>query len=136
MKYSYILFLLLFFTTTINARSPAPADAKLYFITPENGETVENPVIIKFGLVNMGIAPAGVDKENTGHHHLLIDTTVPATDKPIPNDEQHRHFGKGQTETAIVLPPGKHTLQLILGDFGHIPHDPVVISEKITITVK
>lgn len=136
MKYSYFLLIFLFFTTAINARSPAPEDARLYFITPEDGETVENPVIIRFGLVNMGIAPAGVDKENTGHHHLLIDTDLAEMDKPIPNDDQHRHFGKGQTETAIVLPPGKHTLQLILGDFSHIPHDPAVISEKITITVK
>jgi len=109
--------------------------AELYFISPADGETVSNPVAVKFGLKNMGVAPAGVDAPNTGHHHLLIDTGLPPLNRPIPNDETHRHFGGGQTETTIELSPGRHTLQLLLGDFSHIPHDPPVVSQRITITV-
>ena len=84
----------------------------------------------------MGVAPAGIQSENTGHHHLLVDTSPPPLDKPIPNDTNHRHFGKGQTETSLELAPGNHTLQLLLGDFTHIPHDPPVLSQQITITVE
>jgi len=84
----------------------------------------------------MGVAPAGIDKAGTGHHHLLIDTELPPLGLPIPNDDQHRHFGGGQTETQVELPPGEHTLQLILGDDRHVPHDPPVVSEIITITVR
>jgi hypothetical protein len=85
----------------------------------------------------MGVAPAGVEMPKTGHHHLLVDLPgQPALDKPLPADAQHRHFGAGQTEAAIDLPPGKHTLQLMMGDKNHVPHDPPVMSEKITITVK
>lgn len=118
------------------AQTPAPSDAKLYFITPKDGETIQGPVTIRFGLVNMGVAPAGVEKEKTGHHHLLIDTPLPKMDEPIPTDDKHRHFGGGQTEATITLPPGRHTLQLLLGDWTHIPHNKPVMSEKITITVQ
>ncbi len=117
--------------------TPAPAGAKVYFISPTDGETVSNPVTIRFGLSGMGVAPAGTVKENTGHHHLLIDVTeLPAMDMPLPNDDKHRHFGGGQTEITLELTPGKHTLQLLLGDANHIPHDPPVLSDKISIDVK
>jgi hypothetical protein len=118
------------------AQTLAASDAKLYFISPQNGATIEGPVTIRFGLSGMGVAPAGVEKERTGHHHLLIDTGLPKMDEPIPTDDKHRHFGGGQTEATITLPPGPHTLQLLLGDWTHIPHKPAVMSEKITITVK
>ena len=119
------------------ARTPAPQGAEVYFITPADGDTVSSPVTVKFGLKGMGVAPAGTDKANTGHHHLLIDVAgTPAPDQPLPADANHKHFGGGQTEASIELSPGKHTLQLIMGDKSHIPHDPPVMSEKITITVK
>ena len=136
MKRSAVVLLLVLFSTAIHARSPAPSNAELYFISPADGAVVESPVTIRFGLKNMGVAPAGADIGNTGHHHLLVDTGLPSLDLPIPNDEHHRHFGKGNTETTLELSPGKHTLQLLLGDYAHIPHDPPVMSEKITITVK
>ncbi|HEY0684249.1 MAG TPA: DUF4399 domain-containing protein [Steroidobacter sp.] len=117
-------------------RTPSPAGAEVYFIAPADGATVSGPVTVKFGLKGMGIAPAGITFDNTGHHHLIIDADLPPVGAPIPTDAQHVHFGKGQTETTLDLKPGKHTLQLLLGDFGHIPHDPVVASKKITITVK
>lgn len=112
------------------------AEGQAYFISPADGDTVTNPVTVRFGLKNMGVAPAGVDKPATGHHHLLVDTGLPALDKPVPSNDQHRHFGGGQTETTLELPPGEHTLQLLLGDHNHIPHDPPVMSEQITITVE
>lgn len=118
-------------------RTPAPATAKVYIISPKNGDVVSGPVTVKFGLDGMGIAPAGIAFEDSGHHHLLIDLEeLPPLNAPIPTDNQHVHFGKGQTQTTLQLPPGKHTLQLLLGDHMHVPHDPVVVSEKITITVK
>lgn len=126
-------------TTALLASVPAiggSEKAELYFIAPADGAVVESPVKVVFGLRGMGVAPAGVDREGTGHHHLLIDAGLPAMDKPIPSDEHHRHFGGGQTEAMIELEPGKHTLQLVLGDKNHIPHDPPVVSKKITITVK
>lgn len=118
------------------ARTPAPEGAQVYIITPTDGETVPSPVTVRFGLKGMGVAPAGADLPDTGHHHLLIDVSdQPALDKPLPADAQHKHFGGGQTETTIELSPGQHTLQLIMGDKNHVPHDPPVMSEKITITV-
>lgn len=117
-------------------RSPAPAAAKVYFISPKDGETVRGPVTVRFGLSGMGVAPAGTIAEHTGHHHLVIDAPLPAVDQPIPNDAQHLHFGKGQTEAVITLAPGTHTLQLLLGDHSHIPHDPPVVSQRISITVE
>jgi hypothetical protein len=119
--------------------TPAPPGAAVYFIAPQDGEAVSSPVTVVFGLKGMGVAPAGTEKENTGHHHLLIDAPVPAGEalnEPLPADENHVHFGGGQTETTIELAPGTHTLQLVLGDWSHIPHNPPVMSEKITITVK
>ena len=118
--------------------TPAPANAKVYFIGLKDGDTVTSPVIIRFGLSGMGIAPAGTQVENTGHHHLIIDDTLEgaALDAAIPMDEKHLHFGKGQTEAPVTLPKGQHTLQLVLGDWTHIPHKPPVMSEKITVTVE
>lgn len=117
-------------------RTPSPAGAEAYIIAPQDGATVSSPVNVKFGLKGMGVAPAGIAFENAGHHHLIIDADTPAADAPIAADANHVHFGKGQTETSLELKPGKHTLQLVLGDQLHIPHDPVVASKKITITVK
>ncbi len=117
-------------------RTASPAGARVYIVSPANGATVKSPVTIVFGLAGMGIAPAGVQVENTGHHHLLIDTAIPKdTGVPLPNNDNIRHFGKGQTEASIELKPGKHTLQLVLGDHLHIPFNPVVASQQITITV-
>ena len=117
-------------------RTPRPADAKLYIISPANGETVSSPVTVRFGLSGMGVAPAGVATPNTGHHHLIVDSPLPALDGPQPKDDKHIHFGGGQTETNLTLVPGKHTLQLVLADKDHVAHDPPLISEPITITVK
>ena len=118
------------------AATPAPDNAAVYIISPANGAVVTSPVTVKFGLKGMGVAPAGVDKKDTGHHHLLIDSELPALNKAIGKDDKHLHFGGGQTETTLLLTPGQHTLQLILGDKAHFPHKPPVVSEKITITVK
>lgn len=116
-------------------RSRSAANAELYFISPKNGESVAGTFTVRFGLRGMGIAPAGVAMENTGHHHLLIDTTPLQFELPIPSDPKHVHFGKGQTEAEITLEPGVHHLQLLLGDHLHVPHDPPVLSARITITV-
>lgn len=117
---------------------PVGADeASVYIIQPADGAVVTSPVKVVFGLAGaFGVAPAGIVKENTGHHHLLIDTELPPLSKPIPNDAHHRHFGGGQTEAMIELAPGTHTLQLLLGDFAHIPHDPPLVSPRITVTVE
>lgn len=117
-------------------RTASPAGARLYFVSPSDGATVSSPVTVRFGLSGMGVAPSGVKRENTGHHHLLVDTVLPALDAPVPADPKHVHFGGGQTETELSLAPGKHTLQLLMGDENHVPHDPPVVSEKITITVR
>ncbi|MEP3561683.1 MAG: DUF4399 domain-containing protein [Marinobacter sp.] len=117
--------------------SEAPDNAEVYFVQPSDGAMVGQTVKVVFGLRNMGVAPAGVDKKNTGHHHLLIDTDVPADlSKPLPATDKIKHFGGGQTETEIELAPGTHTLQLLLGNHAHVPHSTPVVSEKITITVK
>jgi hypothetical protein len=120
-------------------QSAAPAGAHSYFVNLKNGDAVTSPFKVVFGLSpDMGVAPAGVDKPNAGHHHLLVDTTLTPEEmtQPIPVDAQHIHFGKGQTETTVTLPPGKHTLQLVLANWSHIPFSPPVQSEVITITVK
>ena len=124
--------------TPASAQTPSPAGAMVYFINLKDGQKVKNPFLVQFGLSGMGIAPAGVDKPNTGHHHLLIDTTLTPEQlrAPIPSDDRHRHFGGGQTEAMITLPKGKHTLQLVLGDWTHVPHVPPVMSKVITITVR
>lgn len=115
----------------------APADARAYIISPADGASVGRDVTVRFGLSGMGVAPAGVEKENTGHHHLLIDVaTLPAAGQPIPSDAHHKHFGGGQTETVLHLLPGTHTLQLELGDANHVPFEPPVVSKKITIHVR
>ncbi len=116
-------------------RHPSPPDASVYFVNLQNGAYVEPKTIVRFGLLNMGIAPAGVEKPNTGHHHLLVDTPLPSLDKPIPNDFNHLHFGAGQTEARITLGPGSHTLQLLFADENHVPHNPAVMSKPIKVTV-
>lgn len=120
------------------AQTAAPPNAVVYFINVKDGDTVKSPFKIQFGLSGMGIAPAGVEKPNTGHHHLLIDTTLtPEQAKaPIPADDHHLHFGGGQTETMVTLPPGRHTLQLVLGDWSHVPFNPPIVSPVITVNVK
>ncbi len=117
--------------------SEAPDGAKVYFIEPQNGDTVSQTFTVKFGLSGMGVAPAGVDREHTGHHHILVNVDeLPAMDKPLPANDNVIHFGGGQTEAELTLAPGKHTLQLLLGNYVHIPHSQPVISEKITINVE
>jgi hypothetical protein len=116
---------------------PAHKDAYLYFVWPQDGTVIKGAFWARFGLRNMGVTHAGDDFENAGHHHLLVDVNEPlAPNEPIPQDKNHLHFGAGQTETRIELPPGKHTLQLVLGDAKHYPFKPPVVSKKITITVK
>ena len=109
---------------------------ELYFVSPADGAVVKGPVQVVFGLRGLGVAPAGVDRPNTGHHHLVIDAPLPPQGQPIPADANHLHFGGGQTETTIELPPGEHTLQLVLGNHLHVPLEPAVVSRKITITVE
>ena len=119
------------------AREPSPAGAEAYIVSPKDGAKVKGKVIVVFGLKGMGIAPAGIKFDNTGHHHLIVDGEAPADlSKPVPADEHNLHYGKGQTETTLTLPPGKHTLQLLLADALHTPHDPAVFSKKITIIVE
>lgn len=118
-------------------RSASPAGARVYIISPADGDTVGETFVVRFGLSGMGVAPAGVDLPGTGHHHLLVDFEgLPALDMPMPMSNQLLHFGKGQTETTLALPKGEHTLQLLFGDKLHIAHEPPVISEKITIVVE
>lgn len=116
-------------------KSVSPPSANVYIISPKDGATVKGSFTVKFGLKNMGVAPAGFEKKNTGHHHLLIDKkSLPAFDKPMGSEV--KHFGGGQTETDLTLPKGTHTLQLIMGDHHHVPHKPAIVSKKITITVE
>jgi hypothetical protein len=116
-------------------RRPMPENAKVYIIWPADGQVVRGGFWVRMGLSEGGIAPAGVEKPMTGHHHLLIDVDLPDLNKPIPNDRNHLHFGLGQTEARLDLPPGKHTLQMLLGDENHVPHDPPLMSKRITVTV-
>ena len=132
MKMKLLLFLNVFFLSgAALANSP-----KVYFIEPANGALVQETFKVKFGLENFGVAPSGYDIPNTGHHHLLIDTTLADLKSPIPADSKHIHFGKGQTETMITLDKGEHQLTLVMGNFAHIPHDEPIISETITVIVK
>jgi hypothetical protein len=117
-------------------RTPSPEGARIYFIGIADGDEVSNPVVVRFGLSGMGVAPAGIEKQQTGHHHLLIDSELSDYSLPVPSDDNHRHFGGGQTEVSIELPPGNHTLQLVLADHRHVPHEPPVVSERIEVTVK
>ena len=117
-------------------RTPAPENASVYFIEPADGAMITGPVRVIMGLRNLGVAPAGVDLANTGHHHILVNVSeLPPMDAPLPATDHFRHFGGGQTEATLELPAGTHTLQLLVGDHNHIPHDPPIISERITITV-
>lgn len=117
-------------------RTAAPAGARVFFITPSDGARVSNPVTIEFGIEGMSVAKAGDQQPNSGHHHLLIDTELPDPNLPIPADSNHIHFGDGRTFTEIMLEPGTHSLRMLLGDYRHIPHDPPVVSDPITITVE
>lgn len=140
-KFSFILAALMLLPWTAQAGdTPAPQNAYLYIGWPNDGEVIrtggDKPFRVWFGLRHMGVAPAGVDVPNTGHHHLLIDTDLPPLDEPIPADNNHVHFGRGQTQTELTLPRGEHTLQLIMGDHAHVPHNPPVVSPRITITIQ
>jgi hypothetical protein len=117
-------------------RTAAPAGARATIVSPVNGATVTSPVTVQFAVEGMALAPAGTFEPGTGHHHVLVDVGMPALDQPIPTDANHVHFGKAQTEAQLDLAPGTHTLQLLLGDGNHVPHDPPVASEPITITVQ
>jgi hypothetical protein len=119
-------------------RAPSPAGAEVYFIAPRDGAKIHGPITVRFGLKGMGVAPAGVKFDNTGHHHLLVDTDLSEIklDAPLPVTDKILHFGKGQTETTLTLPPGKHTLQLLFADYQHLSFNPPVNSKKITITVE
>ena len=130
-KFFYLLIFVLF-SSLVSTK-----EIELYFIEPKDGATVNGPVKIVFGLSGMGVAPAGIDFPNTGHHHLLVDLeNLPDLNKPIPANKNHIHFGKGQTEAILELPKGKRTLQLLMGNYLHIPHKEPVISNKITIFIK
>ncbi|MFK7866640.1 MAG: DUF4399 domain-containing protein [Alphaproteobacteria bacterium] len=133
-----------FIAQSAMAQSPAPPNAAVYFVNIEDGQTVQSPFKVVFGLTGMGVAPAGTDKANTGHHHLLINRAQLGMGEmgdyelegALPADENHVHFGAGQTETMLDLPAGTHTLQMVLGDMNHIPHSPPVTSNVISITVE
>jgi hypothetical protein len=133
-----ILFAIMLMTQfSYAAGTASPKDAQVYFIWPQNGTVIHGGKFwVRMGLRNMGVAPKGVNVPNTGHHHLLVDTDLPSLDESIPSDRNHLHFGAGETEARIELPPGKHTLQLLLGDQDHKPHDPPVYSKKITVIVR
>jgi hypothetical protein len=117
-------------------RTTAPEGASVYIISPADGATLSNPVTVRFGLRGMGVGPAGLDNPKAGHHHLIIDAPLPDLDLPIPADDRHVHFGGGQTEVTLQLTPGRHTLQLLLGDRNHVPHTGPLFSERIEITVE
>ena len=117
-------------------RTASADGASVFFIMPADGATVSNPISIEFGIAGMDVVKAGDKQPHSGHHHLLIDTDLPALGLPIPADEHHVHFGDGSTSTEITLPPGEHTLQMLLGDHLHIPHNPPLVSEQITISVE
>jgi hypothetical protein len=128
---------LLALATAVLAREPSPASAEVYIVSPKDGARIKGPVTVVFGLKGMGVAPAGIKFDNTGHHHLLVDSDLPADlSQPLPANEKTVHFGKGQTETTLTLAPGKHTLQLVFADMLHVPHEPAVVSKKITVVVE
>ena len=123
-------------TTLMTSRTPAPTTAKAFFVSPAKGKTVSSPILVQFGLEGLEVAPAGTYEPGTGHHHLLVDIQPPKMDMAVPADANHIHFGKGQTETTVELSPGPHTLQLLVGDGNHVPHQPPIMSEAISITVE
>lgn len=116
-------------------RTPAPAGARVFFVSPGDGDTVHSPLRLEFGAENVSIVPAGSDQPGSGHHHLIIDAPLPALDRPVPSDEHYIHFGNGASGAEITLTPGRHELQLLLADHRHVPHSPPVASEKIVINV-
>ena len=137
MRVLNFLFIVYLFIPTLSFGEIYSQEKKLFFIKPSNGEEITSPFIVEFGISGMEIVPAGVDKPMSGHHHLLINVKkLPNMKSPIPADSNHLHFGKGQTQTQLNLPSGKHTLQLLLGDYMHIPHEKPIISDKIEIIVK
>ena len=135
-KIILITFLMVCLVSIAVARTPSADNASVYIISPSHGEMVTNPVTVRFGLQGMGVAPAGIDKAKTGHHHLMVDAKLKSMDDSIPKDKKHMHFGGGQTETTLKLSPGRHTLQLMMGDMKHVPHNPPVMSQQITIFVQ
>jgi hypothetical protein len=137
MRVLNFLFIVYLFIPTLSFGEIYSQEKQLFFIKPSNGEEITSPFIVEFGISGMDIVPAGVDKPMSGHHHLLINVKkLPNMKSPIPADSNHLHFGKGQTQTQLNLPSGKHTLQLLLGDYMHIPHEKPIISDKIEIIVK
>ena len=130
-------FFLLLFSISLHSieLTPSPPNASVYFLSPADEESISGKVKVRFGLENFGVAPAGIQIENTGHHHLIIDADLPSLNLPIPADDNYVHFGKGQTEVELELSKGTHTLQLLLGDFRHIPHDPPIYSKRIEVYV-
>ncbi len=127
---------LAFTVSAAQAQTPVPSDARVYFIWPKDGQLINGGKMwLRMGARNVGIAPAGVDTPTTGHHHLVIDADLPPMDEPIPNDPNHLHFGAGQTEVRLDFTPGEHTMQLLMGDAAHIPHNPPLMSDQITIIV-
>src|SRR5258707_6979646 len=126
------------FVNSVAAQTPSPAGGKVYIINLKDGTKIKSPFLVQFGLAGMGVAPAGVEKPNTGHHHLLIDTslTVDQMKGAIPADDTHKHFGDGQTETMVTLPQGKDTFQLELAYCSEVPHAPPVMSKPITVSVR
>ena len=130
-------FFLLLFSISLHSieLTPSSSNASVYFLSPADEESINGKVKVRFGLENFGVAPAGIQIENTGHHHLIIDADLPSLNMPIPADDNYIHFGKGQTEVELELSKGTHTLQLLLGDFRHIPHDPPIYSKRIEVYV-
>jgi len=131
----FLIIPLLACPAVVAQRRAMPENARVYILWPGDGQAIQGGFWVRMGLSEGGIAPANIEKPMTGHHHLLVDVDLPPMDQPIPNDRSHLHFGLGQTETRLELPPGKHTLQLLLGDENHVPHDPPLYSRRITITV-
>jgi hypothetical protein len=126
----------LFVTLVLFSSSIFSSDAKVYFVNLKDGDSVQSPFLVQFGLSGKGVAPAGVDRKNTGHHHLLVNVDSINFKTSIPASDSHIHFGGGQTETVLDLMPGEYTLQLLLGDMYHVPHNPPIISKKIFLTVR
>ena len=136
MRRIWILVILVTLNSIVLAQSESKENSRVFFIQPHNNAILQNPIEIKFGLENMNLVAAGVDKPFSGHHHLLINVDqIPNLNLPIPADSNHLHFGGGQSNTTLELPPGKYTLQLLFADHHHIPHSPPIISDKISITI-
>jgi hypothetical protein len=131
LRYTFLVMVIMVAATLVHASNP-----RVYIVSPTDGETVTSPLTVVFGLENFGVAPAGTQRDGTGHHHLLVNSALPPLDRPIPADDNHLHFGGGQTQAVLELPPGQHTLQLLMGDHYHIPHAQPLYSEIVTVTVE